>query len=370
MKNYLQALFLFLLLGTIFPAMAAVNHTSTEKALSLRHVERIGRDVTFIGLGALEIGRDWGVGAAHDRAHASEDIAKKTLATALQKGLTIIDTASSYHFSEERIGKYAKLDNEKNILVTKAGEYSILATDQRCKAPSSDKKYCIDPAADYDFSRAAIRRDVENSLRFLNTDQLDVVLIHFDGDPKEILDKGEAVSALKELKSEGKIRHIGISIDSPEQAIRCINMGVFDVIEVEYNLLNQSNKEAIALAKQKGMLVIVRGTLGTGLLTAEVAPYLNDPNLPFAKQVRELLKLVNNDYDQLTALALAFVYENNNISSAIIGAKTPEMLEKDIDLLNKFNNTHLLQRAKRLMKNYKPESFTTVVDNYFYQKNS
>jgi aryl-alcohol dehydrogenase-like predicted oxidoreductase len=343
---------------------SANNYSTTNKALEQRYIPRLHRSVNFFGLGALEIGRDWGIGT-QERIHLSAQNAKQTLQTALQSGITVIDTASSYHNSEAWIGEFAAPDKNKFLLISKPGESSVLATDKSCKVAAADGKYCSDPAARYDFSRAAIRHDVEESLKNLKVKQLDVALIHFsDEDAKEVLDKGEAVAALKELQREGKVKYMGVSIDG-DLARRCIESNEFDVIEMEYNLLNQSNKENIALAHAKGMGVIIRGGLGTGLLTPKVQPYLNDPDLPYAKQVKALLQLTGDDFKKLLALELNFLYQNKGISSVIVGAGRPDYIKEDMQLLNNFNDPALLQQAEALMSEQQGGPYTYMVDAYF-----
>jgi aryl-alcohol dehydrogenase-like predicted oxidoreductase len=355
MKRIITSSLILILLSVCFTVFAA-----TPKALSLRHIDKLDRDVTFLGLGALELGRDWGIGLGKDAQHPPENVAQQTLETALQRGISVIDTSNAYHLSEELIGKYATPYKNKFLLITKTGQESVLAQDTRCKSPAANSPFCNDPASSYDFSRAGIRRHVAASLQRLKLKTLDVVLLHFSPDPQQvtnILNKGEAVAALKELQREGKIHYIGISTDG-DLARRCIESNEFDVIELEYNLLNQTNKNNIALAHAKGMGVIVRGGLGTGLLTYKVAPYLSDPQLPYAKPIKALLNLVNGDFDKLTALELAFLYQNKNISSVIVGADNPEHLLNDINWIDNFNDPKLLKRAEKLMSQYPSGPFT------------
>lgn len=74
------------------------------KGLELRTCKRLERDVTFIGFGGLEIGRNWGMG--RDKMRPDEASVKNVLNTVLDIGINLIDTASAYHKSEERIGKF------------------------------------------------------------------------------------------------------------------------------------------------------------------------------------------------------------------------------------------------------------------------
>lgn len=351
-------------LGMILPGFAQ------EKTLSKRYVPALQTDVSFFGLGALEIGRDWGAGTKEIRQHPNDIIAQNTLKTAVNAGVNLIDTANAYHLSQERIGEYLSSSHNRSkiILETKVGNYSILANDKRCKLPSYDGFYCNSPAAGYDFSAEGITRDVETSLAQMKTPYLDVVYLHMGDDPEKVLKDKVALVTLQNFKKEGVIHHIGISVDNPKVAIEAINSGDFDAIELEYNLLNQSNADAIALAHKKGMLVVVRGGLATGLLTPKVAPFLNEPDLPYGKQIRALLNLTHHNYQELMGLELAFLYSNPNISAVIIGAANPHEFTEDVNLLNNFNNPQLLQQAEALMSQYKPEGFTDSVDVYFAKK--
>jgi len=361
---------LFMMSIYLISNAATLTSASTQQPaniLELRHIAKMKRDVTFLGLGALEIGRDWGIGTGEDRQHPAAIVAKQVIDTALQQGINVIDTASAYHRSEERVGEFAAPYHNRIMLNTKAGEHSIKANDLRCKRTSYDHVYCENPASYYDFSHDAIVKSVDESLKKLKTDHIDILFLHFGDDAKAVLAKGEAVATLKALKKSGKIRYMGASTDG-DLAKRCIESGDFDAIELEYNLLNQTNKANIALAHEKGMGVFVRGGLGTGLLTAQVKPYLNDPNLPYAKQIKALLKLTDGNYDKLTQLALAFLYENKNISSVIIGFSQPDYITQDIQLINSFNDPALLAQAEQLLEKYSAGPYTVTIDAYFAKK--
>ena len=81
-----------------------------NKALEKRYIKKMDTSVTFLGFGALEIGRNWGMGSDNER--PCEEIAGEVLNTVLDLGINLIDSASAYHRSEERIGKY--VSNRRN----------------------------------------------------------------------------------------------------------------------------------------------------------------------------------------------------------------------------------------------------------------
>ncbi|WP_131782155.1 aldo/keto reductase [Legionella gresilensis] len=341
---------------------------SRPSELPKRYIKKIDRSVSFIGLGTVELGRAWGI-AGKESLHPSESVAQAVLQQALSNDINVIDTASSYGLSEERIGRYIPRTAYNYLLITKPGEHNIKATDPRCEQKAYDEVYCAKPAADYDFSREAIFKDVHESLQKLKTDKLDIVLLHLDNKTAiDVLKKGEAVHALQELREMGKLGFIGVSVNG-EAAQHAIDMNLFDVIEMEYSLINQRNKPYIDAAYAKGMGVIIRGGLGTGLLTPYVKQHIDDPNLPYGSKIRALLELTQHDYNQLTSLALAFLYQEPHISSVIIGADRPDYIDKDIKLLKEFKNQALLEKAKAILQHYEtPDFFTENMGEYYFDK--
>jgi len=344
--------------------------SATARATSQRFIPKLNQNVTFLGLGCVELGRDWGIDVK-ESVHLTENDSAILLKDVLKTGINVIDTATSYQLSEERIGKYIPQQDYNYLLITKPGEHSIHANDPKCKKESYDHIYCRTPGAEYDFSAQTIKQEIFESLKKLQVKKLDVALLHLDShDAQEVLEKGEALNALKELKQQGIIRAIGVSINGPT-ALYAVQHLDIDMIEVEYNLLNQTNEEAITLAHQKGIGVIIRGGLGTGLLTPLLAQHINDPNLPFRNQLEALLKIVNNDYQKLMAVELAFLYSNPNISTVIIGADKVKYMQQDIDLLNQFKDFDMLEQAKKAMQALpSPSQYTEIMGEFYAnQKN-
>lgn len=358
MKKFLSVL-VVLFLTQVYTVCYALDD------IPKRYVKKFNTSVPFLGLGTVELGRDWGIGG-NKSLHPTEEKAKNILRTAIANHLTVIDTASSYQLSEERIGKYLPQKNHHYLLITKPGEHSLLAKDHRCKTPTYDGIYCKTPGATYDFSKAAIIKDVNDSLQKLKVKQIDVALLHLDSkNALEVLKSGKALDTLKFLRSQGKVKFIGVSINGPAAGYAIQHLDI-DAIELEYNLLNQSNKDYIAMAHKKGLAVIIRGGLATGLLTPYVAKHINDPKLPFGAKLRALVKLVDYDYNKLPALALAFLYKNPNISTVIIGADNPNFIPSDIDALKNFKDDKLLSKSVKLMKQFATNDYYSEIMGEFY----
>src|SRR5690348_13028834 len=119
--------------------------------LEKRKLGKTGANVTFIGFGALEIGRDWGIGDPSEKTRPEEEEAGKLLNSVLDLGINIIDSARAYHRSEERIGKFVAKRRAEYFLATKCGEHST------------------EPTTYYDFSYKAVKDSIDLSLKLLNT---------------------------------------------------------------------------------------------------------------------------------------------------------------------------------------------------------
>lgn len=275
-----------------------------------------GAKVTFIGFGALEIGRDWGMG--DDTARPAEDEAIEITRGVLNLGINIIDTASAYLLSEERIGKAVAQRRTEYFLASKCGEYSQY--DEQTTA--------------YDFSYEAVTASIDNSLALLQTDCIDLMQIHFGPEQQRVIDEGETVRAMKDAKAAGKIKALGASCDG-DYARQCIASGDFDVMQMNYSLLDTSNEANIAACAAKGIGVFVRTGLGRGKLTPKI---LRDGELAAIQDEAEqdklaaLLDLVESDGELLMAVAIQFLHANPGVSSALLGSKSVAHVEHNLQL--------------------------------------
>ena len=295
------------------------------KALEKRFIPKMNEHVTFVGFGALEIGRDWGLGTEETLLRPEDGEAEEVLQTVLDVGINLIDTASAYHRSEERIGRFLHDRRQEYLLASKCGEHSR------------------EPNTYYDYSYAGIAGSIDRSLSLLRTDVIDIMQIHFGPEPEEVLARGETVGAMKDARQAGKVRFLGASIDGA-MASRCIESGEFDVMQMSYNLLHQENGANIERAANLGMGVFIRTGLGNGLLTSRVMPMLG--TVEDGPTIRLLLELVDNDPSALSSLALRFLYANPHISSVLLGTKKAEHVKDNLQLLERpFGDEGVLPQA-------------------------
>lgn len=291
--------------------------------LERRPLGQTGLAVTRIGFGALEIGRDWGLGDAAAQRRPTEAQAGIVLNGVLDLGVNLIDSARAYHRSEERIGKYLAQRRQAYVLATKCGEHSA------------------EPHTYYDFSYRAITASIELSLRLLQTEVIDVLQIHFGPEPAKVLDDGETLRAMKDAREAGKVRFLGASPGN-DLLERCIESGDFAVLQVGYSLLDRGAHDLITKAGDRGIGIVIRSGLATGWLTPRA---LTVPAAQRPAKVNRLLALVNGDGERLHTLALASLRAHPAISSVLVGTKHLDHLRHNIERFRSPEDPDLLQRA-------------------------
>jgi aryl-alcohol dehydrogenase-like predicted oxidoreductase len=209
--------------------------------------------VSEIGFGAWGIGGNSNGAVAYGPTDDNESI--RALRHAFDCGVNFFDTANFYGYghSEKIIGKGLLGIRDKIVISTKVGMIS-------------DK-------GDQDFSLSHIRRSIEQSLRRLNTDYIDLYLLH--SPPIDIVIEDITIlKCMRQLQNEGKIREFGISVRSPEDGLKAIDLGI-SCIQINFNLLDQRAAEngLFDLCLEKGVGVIGRTPLCFGFLTGH---YLSD----------------------------------------------------------------------------------------------
>jgi aryl-alcohol dehydrogenase-like predicted oxidoreductase len=212
-------------------------------AISRRDLGRTGADVTILGYGAMELR-----GQPRGPQIADED-AGRLLNAVLDAGINLIDTSPDYGASEELIGRYIGYRRDEYFLASKCGCPLVLPTDAA-------------PPYKHDYSPANVRADVEQSLRRLRTDHIDLVQVHMSPSVA-VLEDNRTVETLGELKDEGKVRFIGMSgilPHLPEQ----IAMNVFDVFQIPYSALQREHEELITQAVDAGAGTLIRGGAARG----------------------------------------------------------------------------------------------------------
>jgi aryl-alcohol dehydrogenase-like predicted oxidoreductase len=166
------------------------------------------------------------------------------LAQARELGINLIDTAPAYGRSEERLGPLLRGQRDEWVIVSKVGEEFD------------------DGQSRFDFSAAHTRASVERSLKRLETDCIDLVLVHSDGDDLRILETEAVYETLALLKQEGKIRGFGFSGKTVAGGLKALEQG--DCAMVTYNLNEQGERPVLDYAATHGKAILVKKALASG----------------------------------------------------------------------------------------------------------
>ena len=213
-----------------------------------------GLKVTSLGFGALELrGMVAGVGRP-----LSPEQPGIILNAVLDAGINYIDVAVDYGEAEEHIGAHIAHRRSEFYLASKCG----CPLDNTGFRPNERTRFGVPLPRYHDYSRDSIMAACHQSLRRMKTDYLDILQFHFSP-AREILEQYRAIETLLDLKQQGKVRHIGCSSILPN-IFEHIEMGVFDVLQVPYSLLQPEHAEAIATAAAAGIGVVIRGGVARG----------------------------------------------------------------------------------------------------------
>lgn len=263
--------------------------------------------------------------------HLDEKVGKELVRAAIENDMNFIDTAFMYGpgRSEELIGEVVNECRKRSevVIATKIG-------------PKISGKERIT-----DNSPTFLKQEVENSLKRLQTDYIDLMYIHF---PDEHTPKDEAVGALKELKDQGKIRSIGVSNFSLEQLKEANKDGYVDVYQGEYNLLNRSAEHTLfPYTLENNISFVPYFPLASGLLAGKYTKDVKFNDLR-AKQphfqgeafeenlekVERLRVIANEKGAEVAHVVLAWYLTKEAIDAIIPGAKRAEQVLNNLKTLD------------------------------------
>jgi aryl-alcohol dehydrogenase-like predicted oxidoreductase len=281
--------------------------------LDTRTLGRTGEQVTLLGYGALEL-------RGAPRAPALGDAqAGRLLHAVLDAGITLIDTAPCYGPSEELIGRHLYARRDEYLLASKCG----------CPLTTSPEG---EPDPPHDWAAADIREGVEQSLRRLRTDHLDLVQVHMSPS-RERMRTDATLEELVDLQAEGKLRFIGMSGIEPNLADH-IAMGIFDVFQIPYSAVQRRHEAFIASADRSGAGVLVRGGVARGTASSEkawrVRPFSGgDVPAESTWQAARLDELLDDGMSRHEFM-LRFTLGVDGLTSAIVGTSSVDHLRDNV----------------------------------------
>ena len=224
-------------------------------------IGKSGIEVPFLGMGT------WAIGGGSWWGDNDDALSLNAIEAAVEQGIRWIDTAPIYglYHSEQVVGEALRhIDRDKVVLSTKCG------LEWRHETPVLHK--VVDGTAVYrDLSAQSIIEDVEESLKRLGTDHLDVLYTHWQSPDLGLYPLEETVEAMMKLKEQGKIRAIGASNVTADIIRGYCKYGQLDVIQEKYSLLTRRvEKQLLPTCKELGVSVQAYSPLEQGLLTGKV----------------------------------------------------------------------------------------------------
>jgi aryl-alcohol dehydrogenase-like predicted oxidoreductase len=293
-----------------------------------RRLGRTGLEVSEVGYGAWGIGKSQWLGA-------EDDESVRALHSAIDRGLNFIDTALAYGrgHSEQLVGGVVRERSETVYVATK-----VPPKNQRWPAPDHAN-------ADEAFPGEWVRRCTERSLRNIGLEAIDVQQFHVWSD--RWVGQGDWLEAIEELRSEGKIRFFGVSINDhqPANALALIETGVVDTVQVIYNVFDQSPEdELLPACAEHDIGVIVRVPFDEGSLTGRVTPDTEFPEGDFRghyfrdgrrEEVFDRTEAIARDLgierDGLAEIALRYILSRPEASTVIPGMRSVRNVERNIE---------------------------------------
>ncbi len=262
--------------------------------LPKRPLGQTGMEVSLLGLGTVKLGRNQGVKYPQSFKIPDDKEAATLIALAKDNGINLIDTAPAYGNSEQRLGKLLAGQRQDWLICTKVGE----------EFNNGESRY--------DFSTEHTRSSVERSLQRLNTDFLDIVLIHSDGNDEEILQRHGTLDTLAALKKEGKIRAIGMSTKTVKGGLLAAEQS--DVVMITWNLQYDAEIPVADYCHQHGKGVLIKKALASGHAAKSQGANVNALGDPI-KQCFQM------------------IFAHPGVSSAIVGTINPNHLRTNISAI-------------------------------------
>ena len=288
------------------------------RAMKTRKYLEGGIEVSELGFGA------WQLGVESGWKSVSEAEADRMIRTALDQGINFFDTAPNYGMgtSEARLGKVFKtIDRSKVVINSKFGRLDN---------------------GEVDFSSKHVRGSVERSLKRLNVDCLDSVIIH--SPPTGFLDgnKNDHYAILERLQEEGKIKAYGASVDFEDEINLLMETTNAKVIQSFFNIFHQDCTRSFELLKSKGATVIAKIPFDSGWLTgkygadsqfAGVRDRWSREDIQTRARLLERVKDMVAGHPSLISAALTFCTSFDAVSTVIPGAVSTEQLLANIEAI-------------------------------------
>ena len=273
----------------------------SEYLTQRKKIAETGLSISPLGLGTVKLGRSAGVKYPNTFKIPDDMQTLNLLSQASDLGINLIDTAPAYGNSEERLGQLLPKLNQEWVIATKVGELFNADLEQ----------------SHYNFTAEFIKQSVEQSLKNLRRDVLDIVLIHSDGNDQHLIQHLGVLEILNDLKKQGLIRATGMSTKTIDGGLLALQQS--DITMVTHNLGYQKEQAVLDQAAATNKAVFIKKALNSGHLASSSS--VTDP--------------VQASFDT--------IYQNPAVTSIVIGTITPSHLtsnvSKAVKALEKINGS-------------------------------
>ena len=281
--------------------------------METKRLGRTGMQVGRLGIGLSEVGFNLEI--------SDVDQARSVINQALDCGVNFLDTAACYGISEELIGLVASERRDEYVLATKAGHY----------LPRNEGE---------DWTYDLVISSVDRSLRLMKTDHIDLLQLHSCS--VEVLEKGDVIRALQDVRASGKTRFIGYSGDN-DNAKWAVTSGLFDTLQTSFNLVDQSARTNLFEdAEERDMGIIIKRPIANAVWGASQAP------VPYPKHIPEYTSeyfrrsgvlsaagpLADDPNDNIR-LALGFPFAHQEVDVTIVGTQRPQHMGANLEMVAK-----------------------------------
>ena len=294
-----------------------------------RQLGKDGADIPVIGLGAWPIGG--GMGNMDDRDSID------TVRTAIDSGITLLDTAQAYRTSEATLGRALKDGyRERCFLATKVSRQ---------------------------YSRADIETAIENSLRNLDVDCVDLYQIH-SWNPQYPIE--ESMETMARLQEQGKTRFIGVSNFNAAQMQQAYNIAPFHSNQPRYNMLDRNiEAEDLDFCRHTGIGILAHSPLGKGLLTGKYAPghifsedderagsprFQGDLFARYLAVADELKSVAAEKNITMVQLAIAWLLRREEVTCVLVGAKNSDQVKEHVGAADVEFSDDELERIEKILQ--------------------
>jgi aryl-alcohol dehydrogenase-like predicted oxidoreductase len=323
--------------------------------MNYRKLGKTGFEISEISLGTWQVGGKWG--DPFDNKNAD-----RIINNAIDSGINFIDTADVYSNgeSETAVGRVVRSRSERVYIASKCGRQ-------------------INPHVNKGYQPEVLRKFVEDSLKRMKLDRLDLIQLHCP--PTEVYYRPEIFELFDRLKEEGKILHLGVSVEKVEEALKAIEYDNVCSVQIIFNMFRQRPMELFFReAAKRNIGIIVRVPLASGLLSGKFSKestFGKDDHRQFnrngaafdkgetfsgidyetgLKAVDEL-KEVFSENQNLAPNALKWILMFKEISCIIPGASNPDQVISNLSALNLNDITEAqLQSVNRIYEKYIKQS--------------